>query len=224
MLEDLARQSLADQIYDKLRHDITRKIIRSDEKIDIAMLKKKWGISQTPIREALMKLEQEGLVNSILNVGARVIKIDKKSIDEVFDVNMIIDCGAIILAMKSDRLDQLTKELKRHVDAHSDIVEKEPTEEYWYEAEQVHLVFYDFADNNELKKTMRQVRGKFDILFGEYILSEKNRHDGAEEHRMIFEAVKANDPEKAVDYMRSHWMNAKQRLIEWCGRRTGNPT
>jgi DNA-binding GntR family transcriptional regulator len=60
MFENLAKKTLSEQIYEKLRYDITRQIIHSDEKIDISMLKQKWNISQTPIREALMKLEQEG--------------------------------------------------------------------------------------------------------------------------------------------------------------------
>jgi DNA-binding GntR family transcriptional regulator len=221
MFGDLTKKTLTEQIYDKLRYDITRKIIRSDEKIDIAVLKKKWDISQTPIREALMKLEQEGLVEFIANVGVRVIKIDKTSISEVFDVNMVIDSGAIILAMGSDRFDQLVQELRQHVDAQASIVNMEPTEEYWYEAEHVHSVFYDYTGNAELKKIMRQARGKYEIFFGEYILSDKNRYSAAEEHRMIYEAVKEHNPEKAVELMRLHWTNAKHRLIEWCDQRSG---
>jgi DNA-binding GntR family transcriptional regulator len=219
MFENLAKKTLSEQIYEKLRYDITRQIIHSDEKIDISMLKQKWNISQTPIREALMKLEQEGLVEFIPNVGARVIKMDRTAINEVFDANMIIDCGAVTLAMQSDRFDQFVDELRRHVEAHEAIAAKEPTEEYWHVAESIHDVFYDFAGNKELKKIVKQIQGKCDIFFGEYIRSAENRHHGALEHRRIFEAVKDRDSTRAVEMMREHWTNSKRRLIRWCEQR-----
>jgi len=216
-MDDLTRKSLSEQIYDRLRHDITRKVIKCGEKIDITLLKNKLNISQTPIREALIKLEQEGLVEFVPNVGAKVITITKQEIEELFDLNSIIDCGAICLALKSDHTDDLIKELKLHVDVHAKIVDSEPSDQYWYELQQIHEVFYKFAGNSALKKIALQIQGKSDIFIGEYILSETNRHYGFEEHFMIYEAVSKRDSDRAVELMRMHWENAKQRLIQSLG-------
>ncbi|MEN6315887.1 MAG: GntR family transcriptional regulator [Clostridiaceae bacterium] len=218
ILDGLTRKSLTEQIYDRLRHDITRKIIKCNEKIEINKLKETLKTSQTPIREALMKLEHEGLVEFIPNVGARVISISQQDIKEVFDVNRMCDCEAICLALKSEQVESLINELKFHVEAHAKIVEMQPSEEYWYQAQQVHGVFYKYADNKVLSKIALQIQGKADMLFGGYILLEKNRHCGVEEHFMIYEAVSNRDADKAVEYMRLHWENAKLRLIQWCDK------
>ena len=210
------KRSLTEQLHDKLRYDITHKVIRCGEKIDISKLKEELNISQTPIREAIIKLEQEGLVEFIPNVGARVINIAQKDVSQVFDVNSILDCGAIYLAYKNHKFEDLVLSLKNYTEAHLKLASSNPTDEYWSQAQNVHIIFYKYADNDALYRAARQIEAKADILFGEYILSETNRCCGAEEHYTIYEATKNHDYQKTVEAMQAHWENAKLRLLKWC--------
>lgn len=212
----ISKRSLTEQLYDKLRYDITHKELRCGEKIDISKLKEELNISQTPIREAIIKLQQEGLVEFIPNVGARVIDIAQKDVSQVFDVNCILDCGAISLAYQSNKFESLILELKGYAEAHLEIASSNPTDEYWRQAQNVHNVFYKYADNDALYRAARQIEAKADILFGEYILSEKNRCCGAEEHYAIYKATKEHDYKKTINAMQEHWENAKLRLLKWC--------
>ncbi len=216
MVALISKKSLTEQLYEKLRYDITHKAIRCGEKIDISKLKGELNISQTPIREAIIKLEQEGLVEFIPNVGARVINITQKDVSQVFDVNSILDCGAIFLAFKSDKFEDLVSGLKKYVEAHLKLASSNPTDEYWSQAQNVHNIFYKYADNDALYRAARQIEAKADILFGEYILSEKNRCCGAEEHYAIYEATKNHDLQKTIEALQTHWENAKLRLLKWC--------
>ncbi|MDZ4133582.1 MAG: GntR family transcriptional regulator [Dethiobacteria bacterium] len=212
----ISKRSLTEQLYEKLRYDITHKEIRCGEKIDISKLKEELNISQTPIREAIIKLEQEGLVEFIPNVGARVINIAQKDVSQVFDVNSILDCGAIYLAYQSNKFEDLVSGLKSYTEAHLKMASSNPTDEYWSQAQNVHIIFYKYADNDALYRAARQIEAKADILFGEYILSEANRCCGAEEHYAIYEATKNHDYQKTVEAMQTHWENAKLRLLKWC--------
>ena len=212
----ISKITLTEQIYDKLRCDITQKKIKCTERIDIAKLKREFGISQTPIREAIMKLEKEGLVEFLPNVGAQVISIVQKKVSQVFDVNSILDCGAIYLAYQSNKFEQLVAELKQNVDAYLALVSSKPTDEYWLVARGAHDVFYKYADNDALRKTARQIEAKTNIYFGECEGSQTNRSYGAAEHYSIYEAAKNHDYQKTVEAMQKHWENAKLRLLKWC--------
>ncbi len=212
----ISKRSLTEQLYDKLRHDITHKAIKCGEKIDISKLKEELNISQTPIREAIIKLEQEGLVDFIPNVGARVINIVQKDVSQIFDVNCILDCGAISLAYLSNKFENLVAELKNYTEAHLELASSNPTDEYWRQAMSVHIVFYKYADNDALYRVAKQIEAKTDILFGEYNISEKNRCIGAEEHYAIYKATEEFDCQKTIEAMQKHWGNAKLRLLKWC--------
>jgi DNA-binding GntR family transcriptional regulator len=222
MAKLISKTSLTDQLYEKLRYDITHKEIMCGEKLDISKLKQELSISQTPIREAIIKLEQEGLVEFIPNVGARVIDIAKKDVSQVFDVNSILDCGAIYLAYQNHNFEDLVSDLKKHAEAHLNLVSSLPTDDYWKQAQNVHFIFYKYADNDALYRAARQIEAKADILFGEYILSEKNRSCGAEEHYTIYEATKKHDYPKTVEAMQAHWEKAKLRLLKWCDEKGYN--
>jgi DNA-binding GntR family transcriptional regulator len=212
----ISKKTLTEQIYDKLRYDITHKKLMCSERIDIAKLKDELGISQTPIREAIMKLEQEGLVELLPNIGARVIKIIPNDVNQVFDVNSILDCGAIYLAFKSNQFEKLIADLKQNVDAYLALVSANPTDEYWSVARSAHDVFYKYADNDALCRTAHQIEAKSNIYFGECEGSLTNRSYGAKEHYIIYEAAKNHDYQKTVEAMQSHWQSAKRRLLKWC--------
>jgi DNA-binding GntR family transcriptional regulator len=212
----ISKKTLTEQIYDKLRYDITRKKIKCNERIDIARLKGEFGTSQTPIREAIMKLEKEGLVEFLPNVGAQVISIVQEKVSQVFDVNSILDCGAIYLAYQSDKFEKLVTELKQNIDAYHALVSSNPTDKYWLVARSTHDVFYKYADNDALCKTALQIEAKTNIYFGECVGSQTSRSYGAAEHYLIYEAVKNHDYLKTIEAMQKHWENSKLRLLQWC--------
>lgn len=212
----ISKKTLTEQIYDKLRYDITHKKLKCNERIDIAKLKEELGISQTPIREAVMKLEQEGIVEFLPNIGVRVINIVPNDVNQVFDVNSILDCGAIYLAYQSDKFEKLISELKLNADAYLALVSSKPTDKYWSVARSAHDVFYKYADNDALCKAARQIEAKTNIYFGECAGSQTNRSYGAAEHYSIYEAAKNHDYQKTVEAMQKHWENAKLRLLKWC--------
>ena len=70
----MAGKTLSEQIYDELYHDITRQQLRCGQKLTLNMLKERFHVSHTPIREALMRLAENGLVTYYSNCGVTVIE------------------------------------------------------------------------------------------------------------------------------------------------------
>ena len=73
-------------IYEKLKDEIVDGKLASGERIIIREVSKKFGVSGVPIREALNRLQQDGLVEIIPHVGAKVVEFDLKKFKEIMDV------------------------------------------------------------------------------------------------------------------------------------------
>lgn len=209
-IEIVTKASYTEQVYGKLKFDITRQIIKPGEKIDINSLKSRFNVSQTPIREALLKLERDGLVIFKSNIGVEVIQLNEKNIRETCEMLSLLDCKAIELAIKLNHK-KLTEELEYHIREHEESMLLD--EKYWEHANQVHRVFYKYADNDLLSRMENQAHAFSDMMFSEYIKNQNHRRSGVRDHKKIYEGVKNNNTEEAVHAMREHWSNSIKELI-----------
>lgn len=113
----LQKQSLVDMIYSQLRRDIITLQYPFGSKLSVAALQSELGVSCTPIREAINRLQQEGLVKYETNVGAHVLTLTRHDVVEIQQLAMTLHTAAIRLAMENgDRkaiLVGLEKNLRR---------------------------------------------------------------------------------------------------------------
>lgn len=91
----MAGKTLSEQIYDDLYHDITRQQLRCGQKLTLNMLKERFHVSHTPIREALMRLAENGLVTYYSNCGVTVIEFEERDIQELYQFASELDALAI---------------------------------------------------------------------------------------------------------------------------------
>ena len=90
-MKNVIKTSLADQIYTILREDIINQRIKCGEKLTLKTLQERFGTSSTPIREAIKRLNQEGLIENVTNVGAKVINIKANDIKEIYDFCSVLE-------------------------------------------------------------------------------------------------------------------------------------
>ena len=79
----LKKQSLVDQIYDQIRLGIITLKMPLGSRLNVSELQEKYGVSSTPIREAINRLQKEGLVEYENNIGARVVSISEDDVKEI---------------------------------------------------------------------------------------------------------------------------------------------
>ena len=103
MSELLQRRSLSEQVYDVLIHDIVTGQIALGDRLINRELQTRFGVSSTPIRDAINKLYQDGLIRELTNSGAQLIDFDQQYAEELNHFIMMLACEALALAAQSDQ-------------------------------------------------------------------------------------------------------------------------
>ena len=157
----IKKQSLVDQIYDQIRNDIISLVYPFGGKLVASELQEKYQVSSTPVREALNRLQQEGLVVYENNIGARIISIESKDVWEIQELAITLHKAAIRLAMRESDHKMIADELKIHLEEYKGA--KSPLDR----TRSVHLfigVFYKYCHNHRLDMNMGIIKGQQLIL------------------------------------------------------------
>lgn len=206
----LVKQSLADQIYMQLRGDIIEQKIAWGEKLNVNELQERFGISSTPIREAINRLQKEGLVEYKNNIGARVIELTEKDIIEIQEVALTLDCAAIKYAMETEKYDDIAEELLRYIEMYKKTSNEE---EQNHCVEEFTNVFYKYANNSRLLSLVELVRGQQGMLRSTYRKKNKDTSN-MEEHIKIYQAIKDKDLSAAVSAMEKNYKRGTDTLVK----------
>ena len=99
MSELLQRRSLSEQVYDVLIHDIVTGQIALGDRLINRELQTRFGVSSTPIRDAINKLYQDGLIRELTNSGAQLIDFDQQYAEELNHFIMMLACEALLVML-----------------------------------------------------------------------------------------------------------------------------
>lgn len=116
-LDDIPQSvGLNDRVYDVLKSAITHNALPTGHKLDVNQLAKRWGISRTPVNDAIQRLMTEGLVSVVPRRGTFVSSIDVQDILELMDIRLMFELRAaelVIGKIGDEQLDQMRKILRR---------------------------------------------------------------------------------------------------------------
>ncbi len=203
---------LRDVVFNTLRKAILTGELKPGERLMEIHLANRLGVSRTPIREAIRKLELEGLVIMIPRRGAEVAQITEKSLKDVLEVRRALDILCVELAC--DRISQEEKE--RLKDACGDFARATKTGDTTVIA-RADVIFHDIivqaTGNQRLIQLINNLSEQMYRYRFEYIKDE-NRHDNLiSEHRMIYESIAGHDREKAAEAAKLHIDNQERSII-----------
>ena len=103
-----------DQVYDKLRERIVQLKIPFGSKLNVSKLQEEYGVSSTPVREALNRLLNEGLIEFENNVGAHVIDITEKDVREIQEISFSYQMVAARNALRNGDAQQMAEEIEKN--------------------------------------------------------------------------------------------------------------
>lgn len=204
---------LRDVVFNTLRQAILRGELKPGERLMEIQLANKLGVSRTPIREAIRKLELEGLVLMIPRRGAEVAQITEKSLRDVLEVRQALEELAVQLAclrITSEALDKL-KETEKEFEAvlgHEDITVVAEADVAF------HDVIYMATDNQKLIQLLNNFREQMYRYRVEYLKKEEVYSQILEEHRAIVAAMEKQDVEKATKVTRVHIENQVEKVSD----------
>mgnify|MGYP002400960269 CR=1 FL=1 len=207
----IVQKALYQEVADRLRRQIADGELAPGAWIDEQALTERFGISRTPLREALKVLVSEGLVRLEARRGCFVNQLTEKDLDEIFPVMALLEgrCAfeAARNAGKADlrRLEELHARLEQHAKAGQ-------VDAYYEVNAQIHQALQDLAGNRWLSAAVDDLR-KVLQLSRHYSLHLPGRlQESLREHLAVFAAVKARRAEEAERVMREHLMNQRAAL------------
>lgn len=203
---------LRDLVFTTLRQAILKGELLPGERLMEIQLAEKMGVSRTPIREAIRKLEREGLVIMVPRKGAEVAGISEKMLRDVLEVRMTLEKLALRLAFKRQGTDLIEK-LEAAEQAFQDAIEGEKLIDMAEADEQFHFLIYEAADNDKLRELLNSLKENMYRYRLEYLKDENYRRSLMEEHNAIIEAFKTNDLEKGLDVTDTHIANQERAVI-----------
>ena len=194
---------LRDVVFNTLRQAILKGELAPGERLMEIQLAEKLGVSRTPIREAIRKLELEGLVLMIPRKGAEVAKISEKSLRDVLEVRRSLEELAIELAcerMSESEMGLLEEAQKRFREsiAQGNVMVIAESDEHF------HDVIYQGTENDKLVQMLNNLREQMYRYRLEYIKDEDKRQVLLLEHEHILEALKSRNMQEAREAAREH--------------------
>ena len=194
---------LRDVVFNTLRQAILKGELAPGERLMEIQLAERLGVSRTPIREAIRKLELEGLVLMIPRKGAEVAKISEKSLRDVLEVRRSLEELAIELACQR-MTPEAVEELEKKQEEFKEAVEQGNPMEIAETDEAYHDVIYKGTGNDRLVQMINNLREQMYRYRLEYIKDEDKRQILLLEHDNILRAVRQRKVQEAKEAMREH--------------------
>jgi DNA-binding GntR family transcriptional regulator len=203
---------LRDVVFNTLRQSILRGELEPGERLMEISLANKLGVSRTPIREAIRKLELEGLVTMIPRKGAIVASISEKDMKDVLEVRVTLDELAAGLACRNFT-DEGIESLKAAEVRFENAVISHTIMEIVDADVAFHDVIYDYTNNARLIQMINNLRETMYRYRLEYIKDARNHSILIHEHNDIIEAFMRRDEESAKRFIRIHISNQERGIV-----------
>ncbi len=205
-----------DSVYQKLKTAIRKRYIRQGSQLVEVALAQQLGVSRTPVRSAIRRLEAEGLVNSIPNRGAFVITPTQKEIEETFLVRAQLEIMATKLTILKITPKEI-EELRALNRLETTIFDKNNLDEYFAVNDALHLKIAEISGNRVLSSYIHELLDRTRIFLILYDPFYKIEYCPTKEHETIVEAIASHDPDRACAAVQEH-INSSINGLESAGQ------
>lgn len=204
---------LREVIFDTLREAIIVGELKPGERLMEVQLAEKMGVSRTPVREAIRKLELEGLVNMIPRKGAHVADLSVKDIMDVLEVRATLDGLASHLAA-SRITDEELKELKHIQIQFNKHVKKDNLQGSIKKDVEFHEIIYCSSRNDKLIQIVNNLREQVHRFRVIYLKDYSSGREILKEHEEIIDAMEKKDSDMARKVAIEHIKNQQETIVK----------
>ena len=203
---------LREVVFNVLRKEILRGDLKPGERLMEIQLANRLGVSRTPVREAIRKLELEGLVLMIPRRGAEVAKITEKSLRDTLEVRGTLEKLAVTLACQRIT-DKELEELRNAADHCGTFLNKNDLMGIAKADEKFHNVIYHATNNQKLIKILSNLSEQVYRYRVEYLKDVNTPAQIIKEHKQLLEAIEEKDEGLASKIAEIHIDNQAKSII-----------
>lgn len=206
--QPLPQRALYEEVAELLRQRIFNRELAPGSWIDELKLAEDYGISRTPLREALKVLATEGLVTMKVRRGAYVTEINEKDLTDVYQLLSLLesDAAAVVASQASD--EQLRELQALHDELETAARPPQQNRERFFEInERFHMRLLEIADNRWRNQMVADLRKVMKLNRHHSLLKSGRIEDSLQEHRELLAALRAHSPDVARQKMQAHFHN-----------------
>jgi DNA-binding GntR family transcriptional regulator len=202
-----ARRSRADEVYEQLKRDVAEFLLVPGDRFTENEISERLGVSRTPVRQALFRLQQEGYVEVLFRSGWRVLPFDFEQFEQLYDLRMVLETTAVHrLCAEGERASGTNQVLDALVaiwlvplaERSSDTAQVSQWDE------EFHCALVAAAGNLEMARVHRDVTDRIRII-RRLDFTKQARIDATyDEHAKILQAIQHKRGDQAAMLLRAH--------------------
>jgi DNA-binding GntR family transcriptional regulator len=208
---------LSEDIHQAMRRDIIRCVLEPGGYVSETELCVRYGVGKAPVRIALLRLGQEGLVRSVPRRGYEVAPITVRDVEEVFQMRLMLEPAAARLAIERCSKDELALLRRFDVDARA-VDLSEFLGAGMLRNREFHLAIAQFSGNDRLVRTLARLLDEAERVLHLWLSREGEQAHGIlreeGEHSAIVETLMSGDPEAAERALCEHLRVAKEAILD----------
>jgi DNA-binding GntR family transcriptional regulator len=204
----LSPRALYEEVAELLRQRIFQRELEPGSWIDELKIAEEYGISRTPLREALKVLAAEGLVTMKVRRGAYVTEVSLQDLADVYHLLSLLESDAAgVVALKGSDA-ELTELMNLHAELEKAAKPgKANADAFFAVNERFHMRLLEIANNRWRDQMVADLRKVMKLNRHNSLLKTGRIEESLQEHRAIMEALTARDAEATVQRMRAHFAN-----------------
>jgi DNA-binding GntR family transcriptional regulator len=203
----LARSALYVQVAERIRGRILDHTLPPGSWIDEQRLTADYGISRTPLREALKVLAAEGLVTMKLRRGAYVTEVSERDLAEVFHLLSLLECDAVSVVAQHASDAQINELAELHQQLEASVADPNA---FFAANEAFHMHLLHIADNRWRNNMVADLRKVMKLNRHHSLFKQGRLEASLKEHRKIMAALKAHNAPLAQQLMELHMAHGKE--------------
>jgi DNA-binding GntR family transcriptional regulator len=203
----MAGRALYEQVAERLRASILAHALGPGSWIDEQALAAEYGISRTPLREALKVLASEGLVTMKLRRGAYVTEVSERDLAEVYHLLALLESDAAVAVSQNASAAQMAELEGLHDELESRMADRD---RFFAANERFHMRLLEIADNRWRTQLVADLRKVMKLHRHNSLFKQGRLEASLKEHRKIMAAIKARNGDRVLQLMQQHFANGKQ--------------
>ena len=204
--------SLADQVFERLESDILLGKYQRGEYLTELALVEDLGVSRTPIRESLRRLEQEHIIE-VSSRGILVLRVTAEDLADIYAMRLEVE-PMVAARAATQATEEEIAELREAVELQQYYVGRHDSDRIKYMDSRFHELVYHASHSAVFYDTLLPLHKKVQKYRKASVENESRADKSFEEHSAILSAIEKRDPEAAAAAMRLHVGNAKSHIVK----------